>query len=232
MALVISSDLSTIMPDLSSSEIIMLTSMVILTIFFFFTVHHWYKPRNKAITKNAFIQKYKFPQNIRTQYIAKYQNSSISDIRKIEHTLKDYFHICNANRNVEFIMPSRAVAEYWKLFTEAKVAYNDFCNKAFGIYMYHQKAEYVIDKRFVQEGISNTFKAACVLENIAFENVIKIPRLFSLDSDIEFNHGYCYTLEKECENCFCVHGIVKNHIGDKLEFDDLVIGNIISKANL
>lgn len=91
-------------------------------------------------------------------------------------------------------MPSQAVDVAWHEFILFTKDYQKFCKRAFGRFLHHTPAEAMPSPTTAQRGIKNTWKIACMRQNITAHKATRLPLLFALDSRLEIPDGFSYTL--------------------------------------
>jgi hypothetical protein len=89
-------------------------------------------------------------------------------------------------------MPSQAVDEAWHEFILMTRSYHDFCNAVLGRYLHHVPAEAMRAPTQAQEGLRRAWKICCALERISPRHPSYLPRLFALDTVLDFPGGFRY----------------------------------------
>ncbi|WP_127477448.1 glycine-rich domain-containing protein [Sulfurivermis fontis] len=109
--------------------------------------------------------------------------------------LRDYFHLCNMAGRRMVAMPSQVVDDAWHAFILFTRAYEQFCRRAFGRFLHHTPAEAMAAPTLAQDGIRRAWRLACARDGIDPKQPLRLPLLFSIDSDLAIPNGFRYTLD-------------------------------------
>lgn len=186
--------------------------LIILTLSFvlFFTLLEFNKRKRKK-----FIDSYIFPLKLNKKLKDTYPHLEEKDIELILTGLKEYFHSCNIAGKTIVAMPSQVVDIAWHEFLLFTQEYNKFCQKAFGRFLHHIPAEAMEGQKVAQESIRKIWIISCERENITADFPEKLPILFALDSLLNIEDGFKYTLDcdDEKKEYFCVDYIGGEKVG-------------------
>ena len=167
--------------------------LFIVALLFIFLIHKAYK--KAAIAKREkYINTYSFPRTISQKVIERYPHLSERDAQGVINGLREYFHICNIAGGRMVSMPSQVVDVAWHEFILFTKEYQVFCHCALGRFLHHTPAEAMKSPTRAQAGIKTAWKISCFRENIAPKSPNKLPLLFSIDTQLEIEDGFTFSL--------------------------------------
>ncbi len=167
--------------------------------------------RKRSIEKReAYINNYKFPKRISETLLATYPHLEADDLDLIIKGLREYFHVCNIAGKTMVSMPSQVVDVAWHEFILFTRKYESFCQQALGRFLHHTPAEAMKSKTQAQDSIKIAWKITCHRENIDAKAPTKLPLLFALDSLLQIENGFKYSLDCTTKNGAAYCG---GHIG-------------------
>lgn len=175
---------------------------------------YWYLRRvtqKPSLLRGDFIQQYDFPQAVSQKLQQSYPHLDEQQIEQIISGLRSYFQICNwaVEDGDELAMPSQAVDTAWHEFIAHTKLYEDFCQQAFGQFLYHTPAEGMLSQTQAQATIKTTHEYTCRLYQLSTKSPEKLPLLFALDAQLNIPDGFNYSLDCRNKNGhFCF-----SHIG-------------------
>ena len=156
-----------------------------------------------------FIKNYEFHHLIKKKLHNKYKHLKDEDIDLVFQALRDYFYICFLAKNKAVAMPSQVVDVAWHEFILITKEYETFSSQAFGKFLHHTPTEVMKTKTIATEGIKRAWQLACKKENINVKEPTSLPLLFAIDSLLNIEDGYKYTLDcKKTTGDYCA-----SHIG-------------------
>ena len=162
--------------------------------------------------RGDFISEYQFPLAVSEKLQQSYPHLNEQQINQIISGLRSYFQICNwaVEEHDELAMPSQAVDTAWHEFLVDTKLYEDFCQQAFGQFLYHTPAEGMLSQTEAQTVIKTTFEYTCRLYQLSTKSPEKLPPLFALDAQLNIADGFKYSLDcvKNNDGSFCF-----SHIG-------------------
>lgn len=167
-------------------EVILFFVLVSAAIYFFF--------KGKRMKQRSFIENYEFPSSLIQKVSKRYPHLTKDDIHLVLTALRDYFHICNQAQNKMVSMPSQVVDVAWHEFILFTRNYENFCNKALGRFLHHTPTEAMHTPTLAQIGIKRAWRLACAKEKINPETPLYLPLLFSIDSRLNIDDGFRYSL--------------------------------------
>jgi len=97
-------------------------------------------------------------------------------------------------------MPSQVVDVAWHDFILFTRKYESFCQQALGRFLHHTPAEAMKSKILAQDSIKVAWKVTCQRENIDVNAPTKLPLLFALDSMLNIENGFKYSLDCTAKN--------------------------------
>ncbi|MBK8188419.1 MAG: hypothetical protein IPK77_14830 [Cellvibrio sp.] len=168
-------------------------AMVIFMLYLF--VKESYQ-QEKNISHLKFINQYKFPEGFLLKYSQKNQNLSNSQREMVLDGLRQYFRMCQNSSSSMVTMPSLAVDDAWHEFILFTREYDAFSNNAFGYYLHHTPAEAMKSKEAEIDSIRMAWRLACQDEKIDPINTERLPKIFSIDSNLAIVGGLVYTLHQ------------------------------------
>jgi len=183
----------------------------------FYWVYKMYRKINIQ-NREVYINNYKFPKKISETLLAAYPHLKSNDLDLIIKGLKEYFHICNISGRTMISMPSQVVDVAWHDFILFTREYESFCQQALGRFLHHTPAEAMKSKTLAQDSIKVAWKLTCQRENIDANTPIKLPLLFALDSMLNIEDGFKYSLDCTAKNgaayCGGHIGCSSGYVGD------------------
>lgn len=147
--------------------------------------------RNRQLT---FLENYRFNAAIGKKVKQKYPHLTDQDIELVMEGLRDYFYICIKAKRRMVSMPSQVVDIAWHEFILFTRAYEGFCKKALGRFLHHTPTEAMKTPTHAQKGIKRAWRLACERNNINPSFPVKLPLLFSIDSQLNIEDGFKYSL--------------------------------------
>ena len=157
--------------------------------------------QKRALEKReVYINNYKFPKRISETLLKTYPHLEANDLDLIIKGLREYFHICNIAGKTMVSMPSQVVDVAWHEFILFTRKYESFCQQALGRFLHHTPAEAMRSKTLAQDSIKTTWKIACSRENINPKAPTKLPLLFAIDSLLQIEDGFKYSLDCTTKN--------------------------------
>lgn len=150
--------------------------------------------------REVYIDNYTFPKRISQSLLATYPHLKQNDLDLIIKGLREYFHICNIAGKTMVSMPSQVVDVAWHEFILFTRKYESYCHQALGRFLHHTPAEAMKSKTIAQESIKVAWKIACNRENINANTPTKLPLLFALDSLLQIEDGFKYSLDCTAKN--------------------------------
>jgi len=142
----------------------------------------------------AYLREYQFHHSIVGRFSENFMFLSDEELERIFEGLRDYFTICLKANKKAVTMPSKAVDEAWHIFSLYTREYERFCQKALGRFLTYTPVERVRASGAAKEGIKTAWRWACILEDIEPKDPDRLPRLFSIDVDLEIPKGFDYSL--------------------------------------
>jgi len=183
-----------------------------ITSIFLILILRWFL----ILIRKRFINKYSFPDSVVINIKKAYPQLSDAEIDMISKALKDYFYISYIVGNFHISMPSKIVSDFWQEFSSLNKEYKSFCKKAFGKNLEWLKAEGIEGI-----GIQTIWENACILEDIDHIIPDKLPILFKLDSLLEIENGFLYTLDcrklDKQKNEYCAAKIMNSKFYGEIE---------------
>lgn len=158
------------------------------------------------------IKRLHFDASIVRRLADKYPHLSSSQIQQVLEGLRDYFYcVLKARGKGMLSMPSQAVDEAWHAFILSTKAYASFCQRAFGKFLHHHPAETMATPTQASLGIKRTWNLACRHEQINPAMPERLPRLFSLDGQLNIPNGFVFSLNcmaaGAAANSYCASNI-------------------------
>ncbi len=164
-----------------------------------YLIYEMYK-KTDVKRREAYINNYKFPLRISQTLLTTYPHLKVSDVDLIMKGLREYFHVCNMAGKTMVSMPSQAVDVAWHDFILFTRKYESFCQKGLGRFLHHTPAEAMQSKTIAQDSIKVAWNFSCKRENIDVNTPKKLPLLFALDSSLNINDGFKYSLDCRAKN--------------------------------
>jgi len=184
-------------------------SIAIILNIILYWAYRIYKKRNTQ-NREVYIENYKFPTKISETLLITYPQLKESDLDLIIKGLKEYFYICNIAGKTMVAMPSQVVDVAWHDFILFTREYESFCQQALGRFLHHTPSEAMHSKILAQDSLKLAWKVSCKRENIDINTPIKLPLLFALDSILNIENGFKYSLDCNSKNAI---GYCAGHIG-------------------
>ncbi|WP_325893132.1 glycine-rich domain-containing protein [Grimontia sp. NTOU-MAR1] len=158
----------------------------------------------------AFIGTYRFNKIIKTKVAQRYPHLTDENLSLVLDGLKEYFLLCHVANKRIVAMPSQVVDVAWHEFILFTREYQSFCDKAFNRFLHHTPTEAMVTPTRALEGIKRAWRLSCVHHNIDPVNPTRLPLLFEIDSKLNIEDGFKYTLDcqKSHANEYCA-----SHIG-------------------
>jgi hypothetical protein len=155
---------------------------------------YWLVQRNRNIAREAFIERYVFPQRLRSKLAERYPHLSPAHTEQALQGLREYFQLCRMAKRRMVSMPSQAVDVLWHELILHTRQYQQFCDKAIGRFLHHVPSEAMRSPTQAQEGIRRAWRLACAREGIAPRSPTRLPLLFALDAELGIADGFRYRL--------------------------------------
>ncbi len=153
--------------------------------------------RKKRERQLAYINTYQFPDRLTKTLKEKYPHLTERDINKVITGLRKYFIYCSKAKRRMVSMPSQAVDIAWHEFILFTRNYESFCKQAIGHFLHHTPTEAMRSPTQAGEGIKRAWRLACADENIVPSSPGRLPLLFAIDTKLEIDDGFTYSLECE-----------------------------------
>ena len=150
---------------------------------------------NARHKRESFVRQFVFPSSVLRALARTYPNLEEKDFFLVARALRSYFLVHLRARNQTVGMPSRVVDVLWHEFILDTKSYHAFCSKAFGSFFHHVPAGKTASPGSKSEGLRQTWRLACLEENIDPENATRLPLLFAIDSKLKIPDGHVYDLE-------------------------------------
>ena len=138
---------------------------------------------------------YRFPKAVRMKMLKKYPGLTLPQLDRILFTLKYYLEACGTNKKGMIAMPSRIVDDAWHEFILCTRAYEDYCDQAFGRFIHHTPNEAMSGGKGDGKDLTRAWFTACEAEGIDPRDPKRLPDLFYLDTELDINGGFKYSLE-------------------------------------
>ena len=149
--------------------------------------------RSFSLIKNEarknFISLYEFPGYLPDKIVRTYPHLSQKDVQLVLKALKEYFKICSTAKMKMVSMPSKVVDLAWHEFILFTREYEKFCRQGFGKFLHHTPAKAMPPNSLAKKSLKRAWYIACQQENISPESPVKIPLLFTIDSDLNISDG-------------------------------------------
>jgi hypothetical protein len=147
---------------------------------------------NQYQLRRHFVRQYRFPVAVFASVLKAYPHLTPADAERVGLGLRQFFLVFIENGYKFVAMPSKVVDVAWHQFLMDKVAYDNFCQKAFGRYLQHIPAAILSSVYESNVGLRSSWRCACNLEKIRYSEQKYLPLLFSLDSVLKIPDGYYY----------------------------------------
>lgn len=168
--------------------------------------------KNRKSSRILFLKNYEYHSLLKRKIKNKYEHLTEEELDKVFLALSDYFYICNKANNTPVSMPSLVVDIAWHEFILMTKEYEEFCKKAFGKFLHHTPTEAMKTKTKATEGLKRAWSLACQKEEINSKKPHKLPLLFAIDSMLNIEDGYKYSLD--CNSTLTTPGnYCASHIG-------------------
>lgn len=169
--------------------------------------------KKKYLKRKLYIENLVFQKMITHRLKIHYPELNESQLEEIISGLKIFFLMVLNNKGKPIAMPSQCVDVAWHEFILCTKDYAIFCENAFGKFLHHTPTESMKSETEATEGILNSWKFACELENIDPEKPSRIPKIFAIDSKLNIKKGFHYILD--CSNIgygkYCVTHIANQY---------------------
>lgn len=185
----------------------------IIVVVLIVSVTYFYFKRKHSL-QLAYIQSYKFNSVLGKKVKGKYPHLNEEQIVIVFDALRDYFTICNQAKKRMVAMPSQVVDVAWHEFILFTRAYETFSKKAIGRFLHHTPTEAMNTPTLANDGIKRVWRLACANENISPSSPNRLPLLFAIDSMLNIEDGFTYSLN--CKDKSSVNygdGYCAGHIG-------------------
>ncbi|MDA7950021.1 MAG: hypothetical protein MPJ24_00905 [Pirellulaceae bacterium] len=149
--------------------------------------------------KTNFLKNYRFPSGLLQKFSKIYPQYNEQQLCYIFETLKHFFLICDRVDSAPVAMPSKVVDQAWHEFILFTREYQLFCEKGFGRFQHHTPSEGMAKPRRAQETLQRTWAYSCRLHSINPILPTRLPPLFSIDTDLDVEGGYFYSLTENDE---------------------------------
>jgi hypothetical protein len=180
--------------------------LIILAIFFY--------TKKRQSRQLAYIQSYVFHPALGNKVKEKYPYLNNDQINTVFEGLRDYFTFCNQSKRRMVAMPSQVVDVAWHEFILFTRAYEAFSKKALGKFLHHTPTVAMKSSTLAQEGIKRAWRLACAQENINPSAPTRLPRIFAIDSLLNIEDGFKYSLNcKDKSSPNYGDGYCAGHIG-------------------
>lgn len=97
-------------------------------------------------------------------------------------------------------MPSRAVDEAWHEYILYTSSYHALCQQVLGRYLHHVPAEAMQSATRAQEGLRRAWQLSCQHERVNPRQPNHLPRLFALDTELNFPGGLNYYVDRDWQS--------------------------------
>lgn len=166
---------------------------VFLVVVFFYVSRY-----QKRKAQRVFIGTYRFNKAIKTKVLQRYPHLTNENLSLVIDGLKEYFFLCHKGNKRMVAMPSQVVDVAWHEFILFTREYQVFCEKAFGRFLHHTPTEAMVTPTMALDGIKRAWRLSCAREGIDSVNPSKLPLLFDIDSRLNIDDGFKYSLD--CQN--------------------------------
>ena len=157
-----------------------------------FAVYFYIK--RKRSRQLAYIRSYEFHPTLSRKVKERYPHLSEDKLEMVFDGLRDSFCFCNQARKRMVAMPSQVVDVAWHEFIIFTRSYESFTKKAIGRFLHHTPTEAMKSPTQAQEGIKRAWRLACAKENIDPSAPTRLPLLFAIDSILNIEDGFNYSL--------------------------------------
>lgn len=161
---------------------------------------YWRYTKGDIAKRDIYINNYTFPKRLSETLLTTYPHLQANDVQLVIKALRQYFHICNMAGKTMVAMPSQVVDVAWHEFILFTREYESFTQQALGRFLHHTPAEAMKSKTHAQESIKIAWKFACQRENIDPSTPTKLPLIFALDSMLNIEDGFKYSLDCNTKN--------------------------------
>ncbi|NGN97884.1 hypothetical protein G5S52_09510 [Grimontia sp. S25] len=168
------------------------------------------KGRRRRKAQRVFIGTYRFNKVIKTKVHQRYPHLTDENLSLVIDGLKEYFFLCHEGNKRMVAMPSQVVDVAWHEFILFTREYKGFCDKAFDRFLHHTPTEAMVTPTMALDGIKRAWRLSCAREGINPTNPSKLPLLFDIDSRLNIDDGFKYSLDcqRSNSNTYCA-----SHIG-------------------
>ena len=153
--------------------------------------------KRKRARQLAYIRSYEFHPTLSRKVKERYPHLSEEKLEMVFDGLRDYFCFCNQARKRMVAMPSQVVDVAWHEFIIFTRSYESFTRKAIGRFLHHTPTEAMKSPTKAQEGIKRAWRLACAKEDIDPSAPTRLPLLFAIDSILNIEDGFNYSLNCE-----------------------------------
>lgn len=187
-------------------QTVVVLALVTLAVFFYI--------KRRQTRQLTYIQSYVFHPALGRKVKEKYPHLNDDQIDAVFEGLRDYFSFCNRAKRRMVAMPSQVVDLAWHEFILFTRAYEAFTRKALGRFLHHTPTVAMKSTTLAQEGIKRAWRLACAKESINPSAPSRLPLLFAMDSLLEIEDGFRYSLNcKEKPSPSYGDGYCAGHIG-------------------
>ncbi len=172
-------------------------AIVFIVIILFYVVRSYRK--TLVAKRERLISTFSFSPVLKDKIIQAYPHLDKDQADKVLKGLREYFQLCNIAGKRMVAMPSQVVDVAWHEFILFTREYERFCMKALGRFIHHTPAEAMETRVIAQKGIKRAWKISCFRENISVRNPERLPLLFAMDTDLNIEDGFKYTLNCKSE---------------------------------
>lgn len=125
-----------------------------------------------------------------------YPDVGLRERRLIEQGFKDYIGLHGMNRN-PYAMPSHAVDALWHVMLEFPVQYQHLCRQAIGRVLNHRPydSNSQDNQNDQLQQLCEAWRYSCTLNGLNPRTTTVLPRLFAIDSVLNWPDGQVYMVE-------------------------------------
>ena len=151
--------------------------------------------RGRKSTQLSYIESYRFNSAITKKVKARYSHLSDDDLKLVIDGLREYFYLCCQAKRRMVAMPSQVVDVAWHEFILFTRSYQLFCKRALGRFLHHTPTEAMRTRTLARDGIKRAWRLACAKNHINPANPVRLPLLFSIDTQLNIEDGFKYSLD-------------------------------------